>query len=125
MAGGERRSTARRSNTWLVLFTLLVIYILNFADRYLITGLIGPIKAEFGLDDGFMGLLMGPAFVVLYVVAGVPIARLADRGSRVRIIALGCVMWSASTAATGFAVGPISLALARVGVGERARDEVP
>ena len=107
----------RLSHPWVVLFTLLVVSIFNFADRYLITGLIGDIKAEFNVDDGYMGLLIGPAFVVLYVVAGVPIARLADRSSRVKIIAAGCVMWSACTLATGFATGPISLALARVGVG--------
>ena len=108
------------SNPWLVLFTLLVIYIFNLADRYLITGLIGPIQTEFGLSDSFMGLLMGPAFVLLYVLCGVPIARLADRTSRVRIIAAGCVMWSASTLATGLATGPVTLALTRIGVGEAA-----
>jgi MFS family permease len=107
----------RQTNPWLVLALLLTIYIFNFADRYLLTGLVGPIKAEFGVGDGFMGLLMGPAFVVLYVLGGVPIARLADRSSRVRIIAAGCVMWSLSTMATGFATGPVSLALARIGVG--------
>lgn len=107
----------RAAHPWLVLGLLLAIYIFNFADRFLLTGLIGPVKAEFHLGDGFMGLLMGPAFVVLYVVAGVPIARLADRTSRVQIIAAGCVMWSLSTLATGYATGPISLALARVGVG--------
>ncbi len=105
------------SNPWIVLAMLLVIYIFNFADRYLLTGLVGPIKAEFGLGDGMMGLLMGPAFVVLYVVLGVPFARLADQGSRIRIIAAGCVLWSAATAATGLATGPVSLALARIGVG--------
>lgn len=107
----------RLSNPWIVLAMLLVIYIFNFADRYLLTGLVGPIKAEFGLGDGFMGLLMGPAFVVLYVVAGVPIARLADRSSRVRIIAAGCIVWSACTVLTGLATGPVWLGLARVGVG--------
>lgn len=107
----------RLSNPWVVLFSLLGISVFNFADRYLLTGLVGPIKAEFGLDDAFIGLLMGPAFVALYVVAGVPIARLADRSSRIRIIAAGCVVWSCCTIATGFATGPLSLALARVGVG--------
>ncbi|MGB5078191.1 MAG: MFS transporter [Sphingorhabdus sp.] len=111
------RSSPRLTNPWLVLALLLLIYIFNFADRYLLTGLVGPIKEEFGVGDGFMGLLMGPAFVVLYVLCGVPIARLADRSSRVRIIAAGCVMWSISTAATGFATGPTGLALARLGVG--------
>lgn len=113
----DRDDGPRLSNPWVVLFTLLLVSIFNFADRYLVTGLISDIKAEFGVDDGFMGLLIGPAFVVLYVVAGVPIARLADRSSRVKIIAVGCLLWSACTVATGFATGPITLALARVGVG--------
>jgi len=104
-------------NRWLVLFLLLLIYIFNYADRFLISGLVSTIKAEFGLGDSFMGLLMGPAFVVLYVVGGIPIARLADRRSRGTIIAVGCLVWSLFTGLTGLAVGPISLALCRVGVG--------
>ena len=107
----------RLSNPWVVLATLLVIYIFNFADRYLLTGLIGPIKAEFEIGDNLIGLLMGPAFVVLYVVMGVPFARMADKGSRIRIIAAGCMLWSLATAATGLATGPVSLGLARIGVG--------
>ena len=60
---------------------------------------------------------MGPAFVLLYVVMGIPMARLADRTSRVKIIAAGCVVWSACTALTALTVQPWQLALARVGVG--------
>lgn len=109
-------------NPWVALIALLLIYIVNFADRYLISGLVGPIKQEFGLGDGFMGLLMGPAFVVLYVVMGVPIARLADRSSRIRIVVAGCLVWSLATISTGLATGPVGLALSRVavGVGEAA-----
>jgi MFS family permease len=107
----------RLSSRWLVLGLLLLIFIFNYADRFLISGLVGPIKKEFGLGDGFMGLLMGPAFVVLYVLAGIPIARLADRKSRIMIICIGCVVWSFFTGMTGFATGPVSLALCRVGVG--------
>jgi MFS family permease len=107
----------RLSNRWLVLSLLLFIFIFNYADRFLISGLVGPIKKEFGLGDGFMGLLMGPAFVVLYVLAGIPIARLADRKSRIMIICIGCVVWSFFTGMTGFATGPVWLAVCRVGVG--------
>jgi MFS family permease len=107
----------RLSNRWLVLGLLLLIYIFNYADRFLISGLVGPIKREFGLGDGFMGLLMGPAFVLLYVLAGIPIARLADRSSRIMIICAGCVVWSMFTGLTGLATGPVTLALCRVGVG--------
>lgn len=110
-------SGQRLSNRWVVLVLLLLVFIFNYADRYLISGLVGPIKAEFGLGDGFMGLLMGPAFVLLYVLGGIPIARLADRKSRIAIICTGCVVWSLFTGLTGLAVGPVSLALCRIGVG--------
>lgn len=109
--------SGRLRNPWIVLVVLLAIYTVSFADRYLLTGLVGPVKTAFGIDDGYVGLLMGPAFIVLYVLAGIPIARLADRGSRVVIIATGCTMWSLCTVATGLAQGPLSLTLARIGVG--------
>lgn len=110
-------SATRQTNPWFALVALLLVSIFNFADRYLVTGLVGPLKEAFHVGDGFIGLLMGPAFVTLYVAAGIPIARLADRHSRVRIIAMGCVMWSACTVATGLATAPWQIALARVGVG--------
>lgn len=96
---------------------LLLVYVFNFADRFLISGLVGPIKAEFAVGDGTMGLLMGPSFVLLYVLLGVPFARLADRGTRVKIIAAGCLLWSFATIATGLASGVVGLASARVAVG--------
>lgn len=119
MTEGKARAP---SNPWIVLGVLLLVSIVNFADRYLVTGLIGPIKEEFGLGDGMIGLLMGPAFVVLYVVLGVPLARLADRWSRTLIIAGGCVLWSGATIATGMAHNEVSLIIARaaVGIGEAA-----
>lgn len=117
MTTPDKPDSARRSNPWVVLLLLLAIYIFNYADRYLISGLVEPIKAEFGLGDQFMGLLMGPAFAVLYTTLGIPIARLADRASRIAIICTGCLVWSLFTGLTGLAVGPWTLALARLGVG--------
>jgi MFS family permease len=110
-------ATARRSNPWVVLITFLLIYIFNYADRYLISGLVDPIKAEFGVGDQFMGLLMGPAFAILYTTIAIPVARLADRSSRIAIICTGCLIWSLFTGLSGLATGPWTLALARVGVG--------
>lgn len=109
--------TKTLSNAWVVLILLLGIAIFNHADRYLLVGLVDPIKAEFGVDDGFMGLLMGPAFAVLYSLAAIPIALYADRGSRIKIIVAGCVLWSVFTILCGYAIGPWTLAAARVGVG--------
>ena len=106
-----------RSNPWIVLFLLLGISILSYADRYLIAGLVGPIKAEFGVGDRYIGLLMGPAFAVVFTVMAIPIARAADHRSRIGIICIGCLFWSLFTTLSGFATGPVSLAVARVGVG--------
>lgn len=106
-----------RSNPWIVLVLLLGISILSYADRYLIAGLVGPIKAEFGVGDRYIGLLMGPAFAVVFTTMGVPLARLADRRSRIAIICAGCLFWSLFTTLSGFATGPVTLALARIGVG--------
>ena len=47
----------RLSNKWVVLFLLLGIGLFNQGDRFLLAGLVEPIKAEFRVGDGFMGLL--------------------------------------------------------------------
>ena len=104
-------------NKWIVLLLLLGIAIFNHADRFLLAGLVDPIKAEFGVSDGFMGLLMGPAFAVFYSTLAIPIAIYADRANRIRIIVAGCVVWSVFTILSGYATGPTTLALARIGVG--------
>ena len=110
-------AAAPRSNPWIVLLLLLGISILSYADRYLIAGLVDPIKAEFAVGDRYIGLLMGPAFALVFTTMGIPIARLADRRSRIAIICIGCVVWSLFTTLSGFATGPVTLALARIGVG--------
>lgn len=105
------------SNPWLVLILLLFIYILNFLDRYLISGLVDPIKGDLQVGDAFMGLLMGPAFAFFYTALAIPIARFADRHSRTMIICVGCFVWSLFTVLSGYAQTPWQLAIARIGVG--------
>lgn len=113
----DQTKTKDLSNAWLVLILLLGIAIFNHADRSLMVGLVDPIKNEFGVDDGFMGLLMGPAFAVFYSLFAIPIAIYADRASRIKIIVTGCIIWSVFTVLCGYAIGPWTLAAARVGVG--------
>ncbi len=113
----EAKAGSRLSNKWVVLAMMLCIALVNYGDRYLLAGLAEPIKREFALSDGFMGLLMGPAFALLYSFLAVPIALYADRASRIAIICIGCVVWSGFTILSGMATSPWMLALARVGVG--------
>lgn len=100
-----------------VLGVLFIVYVFNFIDRQVLSVFIGPIKQEFGASDTAMGLLVGFAFALLYTVAGIPIARLADRGNRRNIIAIGLALWSAMTIASGLAKNFTHLVLARIGVG--------
>jgi MFS family permease len=100
-----------------VLFILFVVYGLSYVDRQILSNLIEPIRKEYGFTDFQMGMLSGTAFAIFYATLGIPIARLADRYSRVNIIAISLVVWSAATALTGKAHGFFQLFMARIGVG--------
>jgi predicted MFS family arabinose efflux permease len=106
-----------RSNGGRVLFLLLLAYIFNFVDRQIVSVLVVPIKAELGLSDTQLGLMIGLAFALFYTGLGIPIAWLADRTSRVRIIAISLGLWSLFTALCGFTKSFPQLFLARMGVG--------
>ena len=103
-----------------VLAVLTLVYMVSFIDRQILAMLIEPVKQEFGVSDTAMGFLTGFAFVIFYTLAGIPIARLADRISRKLIVATALTLWSAMTAASGFARSFAQLSLLRVlvGVGE-------
>ena len=101
---------------WYVLAMLTGLYTFNFIDRQILVILQEPIKAEMGLSDTQLGLLSGLAFAVIYVVAGLPIARWADRGNRRNIVTIALVVWSGMTALSGLAQNYWQLLLARVGV---------
>src|SRR3546814_19158683 len=78
-----------------------------------------PLRLEFRLSDFQLGLLGGPAFAVLYTILGFPIAKWAERGNRVTIIAVALATWSTMTALCGAAMSYTQLFAARVG--ERKR----
>jgi MFS family permease len=100
-----------------VLLILLLAYIFNFIDRQIIGILAVPIKAELELTDTQLSLMGGIAFALFYSGLAIPIAWLADRRSRVNIIAVSVALWSAFTAACGLAQNFWHLFLARMGVG--------
>lgn len=100
-----------------VLAMLCLVYSLNFLDRQLLSIVAEPVKLELGLTDTQLGLLTGLAFALVYTVFGVPVAMLADRTNRVRIVSAACAIWSGFTLMSGFASSFVSLAFARAGVG--------
>ncbi len=108
---------ASESYRYYVVWLLCGVYMINMMDRQLLAILVEPIRTEFGLSDTHMGFLTGLAFAAVYTVLGVPLARIADRWSRVNLIAISIVVWSAFTALTGTAKSYAHLLIARVGVG--------
>ena len=102
---------------WYAVGILIGAYLVALIDRQILTLLVEPIKRDLELSDTQLSLLIGLAFAVLYTVAGIPIARLADRKPRRTIIAIGVFFWSVMTFLCGLASTYWQLFLARVGVG--------
>lgn len=132
--GAETIVETKEKNTWdlygpaqrrTFLFILFLTGTANYADRNVIGVLLEPIKAEFGVSDTMLGLLTGIAFAVFYVTLGLPIAWLADRGNRRRVITWSIVVWSLMTVMCGMAQNFWQLALARMGVGAGEAGAVP
>lgn len=96
---------------------LLVIYVVNHIDRQVMYILAESVKLDLELSDGQLGFLMGGGFAIFYAFAGIPIARLADRGHRSNLISVALLIWSAMTVASGMANNFVQLLAARVGVG--------
>ena len=105
------------SYSWYVLMVLVVVYILNFIDRQILSILAVDIKADLGLTDADMGFLGGAAFAVFYALFGIPLGRLADNWSRVKLLSIGLALWSIMTALSGFTRNQAELTMARMGVG--------
>lgn len=104
------------SGRWIALAILTFVYMLNFMDRQILSVVIEPIKREIAINDTEIGLLTGTLFAIIYSFITVPIALLADRTNRLKIVAAGCMLWSIFTGLSGFATSFLHLALARIGV---------
>ncbi|WXL27249.1 MFS transporter [Ectopseudomonas mendocina] len=103
-------------NAWRVLFLLFLANLFNFFDRTIPAILGEPIRHEWDLSDFQVGL-MGTAFTLIYAIAGLPLGRLADTGSRRKIMGWGLTVWSGLTALNGMAWNYWSFLLIRMGVG--------
>lgn len=131
---------------FIVLFLLLLIYVLNQADRLVLPVVIpSGLRCEssssgecdnsttsndsdvtsssedcISFNDYEQGLITGPAFTVVYVICGLPISRIADRWSRSITLLIGLAAWSSVAFCTGFVQNFWQLLLLRIflGIGE-------
>ena len=103
--------------SWYALGVLVLVYVLNFIDRQILSILANDIKADLGVEDDYLGFLYGTAFAVFYALFGIPLGKLADSWKRIRLMTIGLALWSTLTALSGFAKNAGALTAARVGVG--------
>ena len=88
---------------WYVVGVLMLVNALSYLDRQVMSILVIPITADLGFTDTQMGLILGPAFMMLFVLAGMPMGWLADKHNRALLLAFGILTWSLGTLATGLA----------------------
>ena len=117
MHEGQTDEKRASGYSWYVLSVLVLVYILNFIDRQILSILAVDIKADLNLTDSDLGFLGGAAFAVFYALFGIPLGRLADNWNRKKLLAIGLALWSTMTALSGFARDQLTLSLARMGVG--------
>lgn len=104
------------ARSWYVLAVLFLVYVCSTADRHILSILAQDIKLDLRLTDTQLGLLTGPAIALLYGIMSVPVAHLADRFHRVRLLALCLALWSVFTGLGSLATNAFHLALSRIGV---------
>ncbi|SHN21960.1 Predicted arabinose efflux permease, MFS family [Pseudomonas asturiensis] len=104
------------ANAWRVLFLLFLANLFNFFDRTIPAIIVEPIRMEWHLSDFQLGLL-GTAFTLVYAIAGLPLGRMADNGSRKKLMGCGLAVWSGLTAVNGMVSSFWTFLLVRMGVG--------
>ncbi|MGI4813605.1 MAG: MFS transporter [Janthinobacterium lividum] len=106
----------RIGHAWFVTWTLCFLYALSLVDRLVPSLLVQPITAQLHISDGQMGVMFGAGFGVLYAIIGMPVAHMLDNHNRIRILAIGVLLWSLSTITSGFATSYWQLVGCRSGV---------
>jgi MFS family permease len=106
----------RESFAWFIVAVLVCASLISYVDRQIIAIVVGPMKADLGATDSQIGWLYG-IFAVFYAIAGIPLAMLADRRNRMRLISAGVFLWSIATALCGIARTFWQVLFARIGVG--------
>jgi predicted MFS family arabinose efflux permease len=114
LAGADEFTPGYRA--WM-LFMLMLMNALNLADRQGLAAVAPTLKRDLHLSDTELGVIQGLGFAIFYTLLGLPIARLAERSSRARIIAVSIAIFSTFGALTSRAQSFTLLLLCRIGVG--------
>lgn len=115
----QRRSQPTREQARFAFIVLLLVNILNYADRYVLPAVLPKMHTDLGLTPLQEGLL-GSSFLLVYAIATLPLGVWADRSIRKNIVSFCVGIWSLATVLAGFARNFVQLFLVRsvLGIGE-------
>lgn len=106
-----------KNQRWWLVGCLTAVFVLSFVDRNAMRVLVNPIRADLGIGDVEISLLVGIAFAGLYSVACIPMGHLADVVNRRNLLAWAVLLWSSMAVFCGLSTSFLMLALARAGLG--------
>lgn len=102
-----------------ILIVLSLIYVSDYANRFVISSMLEFIKADWNITDAQAGWLM--SIVLLFItIFAIPASVLIDRWSRRKMVSIMVFLWSLATLACGMAQNFVQLLVARafLGIGE-------
>ncbi|HRS19003.1 MAG TPA: MFS transporter, partial [Bacteroidales bacterium] len=110
-----------KHRSFYILFLVFVIYLIDFADRKVMSVLFESIKYDWNITDVQLSLLEGVTSLVIAVCV-LPMAIAIDRWSRKYMIAIMVAAWSIITFVCAFAENYTQLLILRalIGIGEAA-----
>ncbi len=99
------------------LFIMILLSASVQGERYLMVVLVEPIRRELGLNDTQIAVVKDLAISFVYVLAVIPLARVADRWSKRKLVSIAAVTWGVAVIICGLAKSFWVLLLGRAGIG--------
>lgn len=88
---------------WYGVAMVCAVTVFGQLDRAIMPLLVSSIKRDMQLSDTQISLLLGAAYSVVYLCAGIPMARITDSGRRTLILPAALGLWSLGTVLCGAA----------------------
>ncbi|MBB5686723.1 spinster family MFS transporter [Sphingobium boeckii] len=99
------------------LFIMVLVSASVIGERYMMVVMVEPIRRELQLSDTAIAMVKDMAIAIIYILAIIPLARLADRWSKRKVVAISAVVWSVAVIMCGAAKNFWMLLIGRAGIG--------
>ena len=102
-APGPQAAWLPPRTAWYAVLMISLVTLCGQLDYGLISLLVQPIKRSTHMSDTQIGLLMGAAYSLPYLLCGFPLGRISDRARRTYVLSGALTIWSVGTALCGLA----------------------